>query len=137
MRDYERARKTLNKLHKLGVKIALDDFGTCFANLSYLRNLPFSALKIDRSFVQEAAGQPESLAILASVADLAAKLGIRSVAEGVETAASLLAVQKAGYREAQGFYFSLPVPAHSVSRTLAKCQARFKNHDLFNAPRAA
>ena len=137
MRDHERSRKILKKLHALGVRIALDDFGTSFANLSYLHNLPFSTLKIDRSFVHAAENRPESLAILASVADLASKLGMRSIAEGVETAASLAAVRNAGYGEAQGFFFSLPVPARSVSRTLAKCRARLGDINFVGAPRAA
>jgi EAL domain-containing protein (putative c-di-GMP-specific phosphodiesterase class I) len=124
MRDQERARHVLRKLHRLGVQIALDDFGTCFSNFSNLRDLPFSSLKIDRSFVQEAVAKPESLAILTAVADLAARLGMRSVAEGVETAAALSAVRAAGYHKAQGFYFSLPVPARVVVHTLAKCQSR-------------
>lgn len=124
MHNCEQAHRVLNKLHQLGVKLALDDFGTCFSNLSYLRDLPVSSLKIDRSFVQEASARPGARAILAAVADLAAKLGVRAVAEGVETEANLLTAREAGYHEAQGFYFSLPVPAASVRRTFSRCQSR-------------
>jgi len=113
------------KLQELGVEIALDDFGTCFATLNYLRNFPFNKIKIDRSFVHEVSQHHESLAIVRSVADLAAELNIRSVAEGVETPADLAAVRLAGYDEAQGFYFSLPVRARAVSRTIAQCAAKF------------
>jgi diguanylate cyclase (GGDEF)-like protein len=125
MRDRERTQTMLRKLQELGVEIALDDFGTCFATLNYLRNFPFNKIKIDRSFVHEVSQHHESLAIVRSVADLAAELNIRSVAEGVETPADLAAVRLAGYDEAQGFYFSLPVPARAVSRTIAQCAAKF------------
>jgi EAL domain-containing protein (putative c-di-GMP-specific phosphodiesterase class I) len=134
MRDHERVHHILKKLQRLGVRIGLDDFGTAFANLSYLHDFAFNTLKIDRSFVQDAADKPESMAILASVADLAGKLGMRLIAEGVETGLSLAAVRKAGYREAQGFYFSLPVPARLAVRTMTKCQGRIGD---ISAPRAA
>lgn len=116
-------RRTLSRLHKVGVRLALDDFGTCFSNLSYLRQLPVGTIKIDRSFVEEVA-TPESRTILSAVADLAAKLGLRAVAEGIETEGALEAVIDAGYDEGQGFFFSLPVPVGAVSRTLARCQSR-------------
>jgi EAL domain-containing protein (putative c-di-GMP-specific phosphodiesterase class I) len=115
----------LSQLHKIGVKLALDDFGTCFSNLNHLRDLPVHAVKIDRSFVQDT-GVPGSRAILAAVADLAAKLELRAVAEGIETEATLEAVIGAGYDEAQGFYFGLPAPVGSIARTLERCQTRLE-----------
>ena len=124
MRDRERTQMMLRKLHELGVTIALDDFGTGFATLNYLRTFPFDKIKIDRSFVHEVSQHHENLAIVRSVADLATELNIRSVAEGVETLAELAAIRLAGYDEAQGFYFSLPVPARAVSRTIAQCAAK-------------
>lgn len=133
MRDHVRVHHILKKLQRLGVRIGLDDFGTSFANLSYLHSFAFNTLKIDRSFVQDAADKPESMAILASVADLAAKLGMRLIAEGVETGLGLAAVRKAGYREAQGFYFSLPVPAGLTVRTLTKCQDRISDISALRA----
>ena len=125
MRDRERTQATLRKLHELGITIALDDFGTHFATLNYLRSFPFKKIKIDRSFVHDVSEHHDSLAIVKSVADLASEPNMRSVAEGVETGADLAAVRLAGYDEAQGFYFSLPVPARSVSRAIAKCAAKF------------
>jgi diguanylate cyclase (GGDEF)-like protein len=124
MHDRDRTQMMLRKLHELGVTIALDDFGTGFATLNYLRTFPFDKVKIDRSFVHEVSQHHENLAIVRSVADLAAELNIRSVAEGVETPAELAAVRLAGYDEVQGFYFSLPVPARAVSRTIAQCAAK-------------
>ena len=125
MRDRQRTQTMLRKLQRLGVEIALDDFGTCFSTLNYLRSFPFNKIKIDRSFIHDVSSQHDNLAIARSVADLASELNIRSVAEGVETPADLAAVRSAGYDEAQGFYFSLPVPARAVRRTIAQCIAKF------------
>ena len=125
MHDRQRTQTMLRKLQRLGVEIALDDFGTCFATLNYLRSFPFNKIKIDRSFIHDVSSQHGNLAIARSVADLASELNIRSVAEGVETPADLAAVRSVGYDEAQGFYFSLPVPARAVHRTIGQCTAKF------------
>jgi EAL domain-containing protein (putative c-di-GMP-specific phosphodiesterase class I) len=120
-----RVRDVLGKLHDLGVTMALDDFGTDFASLSYLRGFPFKKIKIDRSFVCDGREQNACVAVMRSVADLAREFNIRSVAKGVETAASLSVVRAAGYDEAQGFYFSLPIPARAAARTISQCAAKF------------
>lgn len=127
MRDRARTQEVLKKLHALGVTITLDDFGTCFATLNYLRSFPFKKIKIDRSFVRDIPEHHDCVAIVKSVGDLARELKMSSVAEGVETAASLAAVRAAGYDEAQGFYFSQPVPASSVTRAIKQCMARLAN----------
>jgi len=124
LRDQERAKEVLRKLHDLGVLITLDDFGTCFATLNYLRSFPFKKIKIDRSFVRDIPEHHDCVAIVKSVGDLARELNMRSVAEGVETAAALATVRAAGYDEAQGFYFSPPVPVSAIERTIQQCAAR-------------
>ncbi len=124
MRDQTRTQEVLRKLHDLGVLITLDDFGTCFATLNYLRSFPFKKIKIDRSFVRDIPEHHDCVAIVKSVADLARELNMRSVAEGVETAASLMAVRAAGYDEAQGFYFSPPVRASGIKRAVKQCTLR-------------
>jgi EAL domain-containing protein (putative c-di-GMP-specific phosphodiesterase class I) len=124
MRDQARTQEVLRKLHELGVMITLDDFGTCFATLNYLRSFPFKKIKIDRSFVRDIPEHHDCVAIVKSVADLARELNMLSVAEGVETAASLAVVRAAGYNEAQGFYFSPPVRASAVRRTVKQCELR-------------
>lgn len=129
MRDQSRTQEVLRKLHDLGVLISLDDFGTCFATLNYLRSFPFKKLKIDRSFVRDIPEHHDCVAIVKSVADLARELNMRSVAEGVETAASLAAVRAAGYSEAQGFYFSPPVRASAAKRTIKQCALRLSALD--------
>jgi len=128
MRDRERAQEVLNRLHALGVLITLDDFGTCFATLNYLRSFPFKKIKIDRSFVRDIPEHHDCVAIVKSVGDLARELNMRSVAEGVETAANLAAVRAAGYDEAQGFYFSPPVPASAIERAVNQCKLRLAAH---------
>jgi EAL domain-containing protein (putative c-di-GMP-specific phosphodiesterase class I) len=127
MRDRTRTQEVLKKLHALGVIITLDDFGTCFATLNYLRSFPFRKIKIDRSFVRDIPEHHDCVAIVKSVGDLARELKMSSVAEGVETAASLAAVRAAGYDEAQGFYFSQPVPASAVQRAINQCMSRLAN----------
>ena len=130
MHDRQRTQATLRKLHGLGVKIALDDFGTCFGTLNYLSTFPFKKIKIDRRFVHDVSEHEYSREIEKSVADLASELNLRSLAEGVETGADLAAVRSAGYDEAQGFYFSVPVPTRSVGRIIAQCASKFSAEAL-------
>ncbi len=137
MRDSLRTQGILRKLNSLGVTVALDDFGTRFSTLNCLRSFPFKKVKIDRSFVHDVSDHHDNLAIVRSIADLASELNMRSVAEGVETAADLTAVSAAGYDAAQGFYFSLPVPARALSRTIAQCAAKFETHLSCNANKTA
>jgi diguanylate cyclase (GGDEF)-like protein len=137
MHDTERTQGILRKLNNLGVTVALDDFGTRFSTLNCLRTFPFKKVKIDRSFVHDVSDHQDKLAIVRSLADLASELNMRSVAEGVETAAELMAITSAGYDAAQGFYFSLPVPARAVNRTIAQCAAKFETHVSCNADKTA
>ncbi|NSL71194.1 GGDEF-domain containing protein [Hyphomicrobium sulfonivorans] len=125
MRDRARTQEVLRKLHDLGVMISLDDFGSCFATLSYLHSFPFRKIKLDRSFVRDIPQHRDCVTIVKSVADLARELEMHSVAEGVETAACLTTVRDAGYSEAQGFYFSPAVRASGVERALRLCAQRF------------
>lgn len=127
LRDEQAARDTLNRLHTLGVSIALDDFGTCFASLSYLRNFPFDKIKIDRSFVRDLPELQDCRAIVSAVAELARDLRMISVAEGVETLANLQAVAEMGCDEVQGFYFSPPVPNKGIPRVLAQCKSKLNS----------
>ena len=137
MRDSQRTQGILRKLNSLGVTVALDDFGTRFSTLNCLRSFPFKEVKIDRSFVHGVSDHHNNLAIVRSTADLASELNMRSVAEGVETAADLAAVSAAGYDAAQGFYFSLPVPARAINRTIAQCAAKLETLFLCDANETA
>ncbi len=126
LQDQDMVRKILLRLKQLGVSLALDDFGTCFASLSYLRDFPFDKIKIDRSFVQVLPENAECEVIVRNVASLAESLGMASVAEGVETSENLDSVTAAGCDEAQGYYFSTPVPARALEDVIEKCSSRMK-----------
>jgi EAL domain-containing protein (putative c-di-GMP-specific phosphodiesterase class I) len=115
------AETTLRMLHELrasGIGISLDDFGTGFSSLSYLRSFPFDKIKIDKSFIHDIVNSDGSRAIVKAVIDLGRSLGISTTAEGVETEAQLELVLRQGCNEIQGFLFSTPLPAAAVSRML-------------------
>ena len=96
----------------LGCGIALDDFGTGYSSLAYIRNLRFSTIKIDRTFVQGAAADnPESLAIIRAVVAMAESLEMSTTAEGVETERELGIIRSLGCRKIQGYHFGRPMPA--------------------------
>ena len=111
MHDARSALRVLHRLKDLGVALAIDDFGTGYSSLGYLQRFPLDVLKVDKSFVaglgQEAGGEE----IVAAVVGLAHALGLRVVAEGVETHRQLAALQELGCDFAQGYLFSPPVPA--------------------------
>ena len=111
MLDPERARTVLEALRRLGLRIAIDDYGTGYCALAYLRDLPVDELKLDRSFVARVTTDPRSAAIVRSTVELAHALGLQVVAEGVEDRQTLDAVESFGCDYAQGYYFSRPVPA--------------------------
>jgi diguanylate cyclase (GGDEF)-like protein len=123
LRDDADTVKTLHKLRERGVRIALDDFGTAFASLSYLRSFPFDTIKIDRSFVRDLPDKTDCSAILESVAGLARKLHMRSVAEGIETSQQLTMVTDIGCDEVQGYYFNRPIPGPDLAKVLRKGSA--------------
>ncbi|MFM5953036.1 MAG: putative bifunctional diguanylate cyclase/phosphodiesterase [Novosphingobium sp.] len=112
VRDAVTARNALEQIMSLGCGIALDDFGTGYSSLAYIRNLRFSTIKVDRSFVQGAAtGNAESLAIIRAVVAMAESLEMSTTAEGVETEHELEVVRQLGCRKIQGYYFGRPMPA--------------------------
>ena len=106
----------LGQIRDLGVEIGLDDFGTGYASLTHLRQLPLSFVKIDQSFVQGTG--PEDERIVAAVVDLARNLGLRSIAEGVETEAQLDRLRNLGCDQAQGFLFARPMSQSDVQAVL-------------------
>jgi diguanylate cyclase (GGDEF)-like protein len=123
--DEAKVHDVLHKLRKLGVQIALDDFGTAYASLSYLRSFPFDTIKIDRSFIRDLDGpqRGDCVAIINAVVGLAKQLQMGAVAEGVETLDHLRTVSMAGC-DVQGFYFSKPVPAGEVQAVLSQIPKR-------------
>jgi predicted signal transduction protein with EAL and GGDEF domain len=111
---------SLRELRAMGVRMALDDFGTGYASLGYLRTFPFDKIKIDQSFVRDAVERPDCLAIVRSVAGLAAELGMAATAEGVEGPEHLAMVRGAGCAEAQGYHLGRPMPLAEVGALLGQ-----------------
>jgi diguanylate cyclase (GGDEF)-like protein len=105
----DHALETLQQLTALGFKIALDDFGTGYSSLSYLRQFEFHKLKIDRSFVQDVSTKKNSMWIVQAIVALGTGLGMRVVAEGIETEAEADIMSNAGCNELQGYYFAKPI----------------------------
>ncbi len=123
---------TLRNIRTLGVEIGLDDFGTGFSSFSYLKELPLSVIKADQSFVRGAVENASDAAIVRSIVHLTSELGIRVIAEGVETREQLNFVRDAGCAEAQGYYFSRPLEPDDFARYLADSRRllseRFDRH---------
>ncbi len=118
MADPARMTAALESMDRLGVDLSLDDFGTGYSSLVHLRRLPVSEIKVDRSFVQRMTSDPDDAVIVRSIVDLAHSLGLRAVAEGVETVETWRALQALGCDLAQGYLVSRPVPGPALTRWL-------------------
>jgi diguanylate cyclase (GGDEF)-like protein/PAS domain S-box-containing protein len=114
VQDQDEGVRILQRLKDLGVQIAIDDFGTGYSSLSYLSRLPIDCLKIDRSFVQRLGPDRHDVAIVQAIISLARSLGMRVMAEGVETREQLDFLRSLGCEEGQGFYFSKPLPGDAA-----------------------
>ncbi|NTV12099.1 MAG: EAL domain-containing protein, partial [Zoogloea sp.] len=119
MRPDEDAMMQLHALRSMGFGLALDDFGTGYSSLAYLKRLPITRLKIDRSFVQDLPGDAEDAAVATATLSIARDLGLEVVAEGVETVEQRNFLLARGCRVMQGFLFSKPLPSEAVTRLLA------------------
>ena len=115
MEDTEATQRTFEELRQMGVFLSIDDFGTGYSSLSYLRQLPAQQLKIDRSFVKDLETHEASRAVVQAVINLAHALGLRVVAEGVETAVQRDVLLAMGCDELQGFLFAYPMPAAQLT----------------------
>ncbi|WP_294370783.1 EAL domain-containing protein [Pseudacidovorax sp.] len=114
MEDVNTTQEVFGRLARIGVFIAIDDFGTGYSSLSYLRRLPARQLKIDRSFISDLETSADARAVVDAVVRLAQALGLRVVAEGVETAGQRDILVGMGCDELQGFFFARPMPADQL-----------------------
>jgi len=120
----EETQLKLEALRALGASTALDDFGTGYSSLNYLQKFPFDRLKIDRSFVASLGAAGNTGAIIHAIVTLGHALGMKVLAEGVETNEQRVLLRLAGCDEMQGFLFAKPCPAEAIDRILAKPSAR-------------
>ncbi len=118
MSDAEYAMRVLNRLSSMGVTLAIDDFGTGYSSLSYLKRLPVDEVKIDKSFVLNMHDDENDAVIVRSIIDLGRNLGLRVVAEGVETASAWDALRDMGCDIAQGYFVSRPLPSERFTAWL-------------------
>ncbi|MEL7453278.1 MAG: EAL domain-containing protein [Pseudomonadota bacterium] len=116
--DFEKATANLERMAQAGFSIALDDFGTGYSNFNYLRSLPITKLKVDRSFLENPA-DPMTEKILFSLAGMARTLGVRCLLEGVEDELDLLTAKRVGAESVQGFLFGKPMSAEELQTIVA------------------
>jgi EAL domain-containing protein (putative c-di-GMP-specific phosphodiesterase class I) len=119
MQDLARTVRLLQEIKDLGITLAIDDFGTGYSSMAMVRELPIDALKIDRSFVREAAGNAESRAIINAIIALGHALDLSVVAEGVETREQETFLREQKCDEEQGFFVGIPLPADEFAAFLA------------------
>lgn len=132
MRNAKSTDSTLHALKDMGIKLTVDDFGTGFSSLSYLRQFPIDALKIDQSFVHNMTQSADDASIVMAVISLGKNLKQRVIAEGVETAEQYAFLQAQHCDEGQGHYFSHPVPAKEFAKLLGSGISENLLHPVFN-----
>jgi EAL domain-containing protein (putative c-di-GMP-specific phosphodiesterase class I) len=118
VQDRARALVVLNELKRIGVKIALDDFGTGYSSLNYLKRFPIDIVKIDHEFVADLDHDEASRAIVSAVVELSHRLGMKVVAEGVETIEQYRQLAAVGCDYCQGYYFAPPMSADDLDTLL-------------------
>jgi len=120
MKDLQNVIPALHRLNEVGVEISIDDFGTGYSSLAYLTTLPISEVKIDRTFVRDLGITPQSSAVVTAIIALARAMGLRVIAEGVETLRQMDVLHRLGCSLMQGFLFSKPLPPEEIELWLAQ-----------------
>lgn len=122
MRNPERAGATLSALRSLGVTISIDDFGTGYSSMSFLKSLPITKLKIDKSFISDIPDDANNVAITSAIIAMAKQLQLKLVGEGVETQEQYRFLRQSGCDEIQGYLFSKPLPPEELDQFLEHCR---------------
>jgi EAL domain-containing protein (putative c-di-GMP-specific phosphodiesterase class I) len=120
MHDPQGAIAVMNDLHDRGIRLSIDDFGTGYSSLSYLKKFKVYKLKIDQSFVRDISTDPEDKAIVSAIISMAQRLGMQTIAEGVETAGQLSFLREQGCDEVQGYFYSKPLPVEQFEIFIRK-----------------
>ncbi|MDQ3618800.1 MAG: EAL domain-containing protein [Actinomycetota bacterium] len=131
MRDTQTTMEILKEIKLLGVQIAVDDFGTGYSSLSYLKHFPVDVIKIDKSFIDGIEGSQEEAKLVRAIIQLGESLGLKTVAEGIETRAQLEELRRLGCKEGQGFYVARPLDQVMMGIVLEK--AIFEDDQEFSA----
>lgn len=118
MEDVDAAAEIMQRLHALGVRLAIDDFGIGHSSLNYLRRFPVQKLKIDQSFMRDVEVRPDTAVIVRTIIGLAHNLGLRVIAEGVETQTQIDFLRREGCDEIQGYYYCRPMSPENVAAFL-------------------
>ena len=133
MQDAEAAILLLEDIKTMGLKLSVDDFGTGYSSLSYLKRLPIDKFKIDQSFVRDLATDTDDAVIVSAIISMAHSLGLKVIAEGVETAEQLAFLKQQGCDEIQGYYFSQPVSAGEFTKLLSSGGTLTKHNSCYAA----
>ena len=131
--DFSHAISILRRLKALGVRIAMDDFGTCYSSLSCLQSFPFEKFKIDQSFVSKLASNPQSAAIIRAMIGLGRGLPMRIVAEGVETEDQLTFLREEHCDEVQGYFIGRPHPINGYAELVGRSNVIYKSSSRANS----
>lgn len=127
LQDFQRSRRVVAALKQAGVSVAIDDFGTGYSSIALLKHLPVRRVKIDRSFVVTLPGTDRDLGLVAAILEMARSLDLTVTAEGIETLAQAQLLREVGCPAAQGYYYSVPIPASQLNaKWLAELQARLR-----------
>lgn len=118
MSDPQKVLGSMAAMKALGLQLSIDDFGIGYSSLSYLKKLPVDKLKIDQSFIHNIASDPDNAAVVRAVISIGRSMQLKVIAEGVENASQLAWLQAEGSEEAQGYYFSRPLPAKGITALL-------------------
>ena len=124
-RDMDHTLHVLVALKELGVHVSVDDFGTGYSSLSYLKRFPIDRLKMDQTFVRDLVSDADDRAIATAIVTLGHSLGMRVIAEGVETDAQMNILRDMGCDEVQGYYLGRPIAADEMTRALRDYHALF------------